>query len=136
MPENKNNQKKVTGWVGWVYFAGLLMMLAGVFQAITGLVGIFDSSFFLVGENSLLVFDYMTWGWIHLIFGMLLFFSALSVMKGGLMGQIVGIFLAIFSAVANFAFIQAYPWWSLIIIAFDFVIIYALAAHGDEAKIA
>lgn len=134
METNQKQSQKVTGWVGWVYFAGLLMMLAGVFQAIAGLVGIFNDAFYLVGEDSLLVFDYMTWGWIHLIFGIVLFISALSVMKGGVWGRTVGIILALFSAIANFAFIQAYPWWSLIIIALDFVVIYALAAHGNEAR--
>lgn len=132
--EMEKQPKKATGWAGWVYFAGILMMVAGIFQAITGLVGIFDETFYLVGEESLLIFDYMTWGWIHLVFGIILFFSAFSIMKGGAWGRAFGIVLASFSAIGNFTFIQAYPWWSLIVIAMDFVIIYALAAHGDEAQ--
>jgi hypothetical protein len=127
-------KKEVTGWVGWVYFAGFLMMLSGVFQIIAGLVALFRDEVFLVGANNLFVLDYTQWGWIHLIFGVVLFLTALSLMSGGLWGRTVGVVLASLSAIANFAFISAYPLWAMLVITLDILIIYALLVHGDEAK--
>ena len=126
--------REQTGWVGWVYFAGLMMMLGGIFQAIAGLVAIFKNGVFVVGANQLLVFDYSQWGWIHLIIGVLLFLAAFSVWAGGAFGRVVGSMLAGLSAIANFAFFTAYPLWTIIIISVDVVIIYALLVHGGEAR--
>jgi hypothetical protein len=127
--------KQVTGWVGWVYFAGFLMMLVGIFQAIAGFVALFKEDVYLVGSSNLLVFDYSTWGWIHLVFGLLLFFSSFSLMSGQGWGRFLGAFLAALSAIANFAFLEAYPIWSILIITMDVLIIYALLVHGGEAKL-
>jgi hypothetical protein len=38
------------------------------------------------------------------------------------------------SAIAELAFIAAYPIWSTIVIALDVIVIYALAVHGKEAR--
>jgi hypothetical protein len=126
--------KKVTGWVGWVYFAGCLMMLVGIFQVIAGFVALFRDDVYLVAADKLLVFDYSEWGWIHLTLGLLLFLSSLSVFTGGTWGRIFGSFLAGMSAIANFAFLTAYPLWSSLVITVDILIIYALMAHGKEMR--
>lgn len=123
-----------TGWVGWVYFAGILMMLAGVFHAIAGLVAIFKNEVFVVGSGSLLVLDFSGWGWLHLIIGIVLFLASFSVLAGGTFGRVIGSMLAGLSAIANFAFFTAYPLWTIIIISVDILIIYALLVHGQEAR--
>jgi hypothetical protein len=126
--------KNVTGWVGWIYFAGCLMMLVGIFQTIAGLVALFRDDVYLVAADKLLVFDYTEWGWIHLIIGLILFLSSLSVFTGGTWGRLLGSFLAGLSAIANFAFLTAYPLWSSLVIIVDVLIIYALIAHGREMR--
>lgn len=123
-----------TGWLGWVYFAGFMMMLAGIFQTIAGLVAIFKDNVFITGAGGLLVFDYSQWGWIHLIIGVLLFFASFSVFAGGAFGRALGSMLAGLSAIANFAFFTAYPLWTIIVISIDVLIIYALLVHGGEAR--
>lgn len=121
-----------TGWVGWAVFAAIMMMLAGIFQAIFGLAAILDDNFFVVTQSQLLLFDLTTWGWVHLIAGILLFFASASLMAGGMYGRIIGVILAFLSAVVNIANISAYPIWSVVIITIDVLIIYALIAHGHE----
>lgn len=136
MAQTKNTHHQTqgaTGWVGWVYFAGLMMMLAGIFQAISGLVAIFKDEVFVVGASSLLVFDFSQWGWVHLIIGVLLFLASFSVLAGGTFGRLVGSVLAGLSAIANFGFFTAYPLWTIIVISVDILIIYALLVHGGEA---
>lgn len=125
---------EITGWAGWVYFAGFMMMLAGIFQSIAGLVAIFRDNVFVVSGSGLLVFNYAEWGWVHLIVGILLFIAAFSVFGGGAFGRVVGSLLAGLSAIANFTFFFAYPLWSIIVITIDILIIYALLVHGGELK--
>lgn len=132
MPSNGKND--TTGWVGWVYFAGILMIIMGIFQAIAGLTALLNGGFFVVTQDKLVTFDYTQWGWIHLILGGVVMAAGSAVMNGRMWGRVVGVFLASLSALANFAFISAYPIWSVLIIAMDILIIYALVVHGGEAK--
>ena len=111
------------------------MVMLGFFQGVTGVVAIFDDEFYLVTEAGLVVsMDYTVWGVLHLVLGIFAFAAGYAVMKGRTWGRAIGIILAVASAVANMAFIAAYPVWSILIIALDVVIIYALAVHGREAQ--
>ncbi len=127
------DNKEVTGWVGWVYFAGLLMMIAGVFQGIAGLTALLKDDFYVVTERSLLAFNVTTWGWIHLLLGVVLLAAGSAVINGRTWGRIVAVILATLSAMLNFLFISAYPVWSIMVVVVDILIIYALVVHGDEA---
>lgn len=127
------NNKQVTGWVGWVYFAGLLMMVAGVFQGIAGLTALLKNDFYVVTERALLAFNVTTWGWVHMLLGVILLAAGAAVINGRTWGRIIAIILATLSAMANFLFISAYPVWSIMVIVIDILIIYALVVHGDEA---
>lgn len=123
-----------TGWVGWVYFASFMMMLAGSLQIVAGLVALFKNDFYVVTEKALIAFNYTTWGWIHLVIGIVLLSAGLSALAGGTWGRVVGSFVAILSIVANMAFISTYPFWSIMIIVIDVLVIYGLIVHGGEAK--
>jgi len=123
-----------TGWVGWVYFASLMMMLVGGFQAIAGLVALFKDDFYLVTERSLLVFNYTTWGWVHLVMGLVIFAAGVALMNGATWARMVGVFLAGLSLFANMAFFSAYPLWSILMIVIDVLVIYALTVHGGEVR--
>jgi hypothetical protein len=118
--------------VGLSAFAGVIMIMAGAFQAIAGLVGIFENEFYVSTRNYLLKFDATTWGWIHLLIGALLFFAGFAVFSGQVWGRTVGVLLAVLSALTSFAFIPYYPFWSLAIIALDVFIVWALTAHGRD----
>ena len=127
------NQPDPSGWTGWVVFASFMMLLVGAFQSIQGLVALFDDGFYLTGEDGLVVnVDYNVWGTVHLLLGLLLLASGFGVMAGNLVARTVGVILAGLSALANMAFIGAYPIWSLIIITVDVLVIYALIVHGRE----
>jgi len=117
---------------GFIAFAGVMMIMAGAFQAIAGLVALFENEFYVATRNYMLQFDATSWGWIHLLMGLLVVFAGFAVLAGQTWGRIVGITLAVLSAVANFAFIPYYPFWSMTIIAVDIFIIWALAAHGRD----
>ena len=126
-----------TGWTGWVVFAGIMMMLVGILHALDGLVAIVKDQVYYTGANARLVVsvDYTTWGWVHLIVGVVVVLAGFAVLTGAMWARIVGICLACLSVVLNIAFLAAYPVWSITIIALDVLVIYALAVHGRELKL-
>jgi len=130
-------QSEVTGWVGWIVFAGTMMTLIGSFHVIQGLVALFDTGYYLVGANGLVVsVDYTAWGWTHLLAGVVVLAAGFGLFAGKTWARVLGVVLASISAILNFAFIAAFPVWSLTIIALDVFVIYALTAHGGEMKVA
>jgi hypothetical protein len=120
--------------VGFILFAAIMMIMAGVFQAIQGLVGIFENEFYVATRNYLFQFDATTWGWIHLLIGLLVAFAGWGLLSGRTWARTVAITLAVLSAIANFAFIPYYPFWSLLIITLDIFVIWAVAAHGGDLR--
>jgi len=124
-----------TAWTGWVVFASAMMFLLGSFQAVQGLVAVFDDGFYHVTESGLVLeVDYTVWGWVHLLLGVVIIVCALGVLTGNAAARTVGVLLAGFSALANLVFIEAYPIWSVIIITIDVLVIYALIVHGREMR--
>jgi hypothetical protein len=124
-----------TGWAGWVVFGGVMLILMGAFQAIEGLVALFDQGYYLVGRTGLVVrVDYTTWGWTHLIIGIVAALAGLGLLAGNALARVVGVVIAMVSAIVNLAFAAASPVWSIIVIAVDVVVIYAIIVHGRELK--
>ncbi len=124
-----------TGWTGWVAFAGVIMIVMGAFHAIAGLVALFKDSYYVVRPSGLVVnVDYTAWGWVHLILGLVALAAGFGVLSGRTWARVVGIILAVVSALVNFSFLGAYPIWMTILITLDVIVIYALAAHGRELQ--
>jgi hypothetical protein len=114
-------------WTGWVTFAGVMMILLGLFQVVEGLVALLRPSYFVVSNEGLLVpVTYAGWGWLHLVLGVVIALAGGGVLAGNAMARVVGVVLAGLSALANLAFIAAYPLWGVIVIALDIAVIYAL----------
>ncbi len=124
-----------TGWLAWVMFAATMMILLGSFHAIAGLVALFKDEYFLVGKSGLVVnVDYTAWGWVHIILGVLVVLAGAALFRGATWARVVAVILAVISAIVNLAFTSAYPIWSAIMIAVDILVIYAVTAHGREAR--
>jgi hypothetical protein len=124
-------QPPVSGWaLGGVAFAGTLMIMSGAFQAIAGLVAIFDDEFYVIGRNYTFDLDVTAWGWIHLLIGILLLLVGFSLLARRAWAGIFAVTLAVLSAVANFFFIPYYPFWAIVVIAIDVWIIWALTRPG------
>ena len=124
-----------SGWTGWIVFAGVMMLMMGAFHVIQGLVALFQDTYYLVGQEGLVVqVDYTTWGWVHTILGAVVILAGVALLAGQMWARIVAIILAFGSALVNIAFLGAYPLWSLTMIAIDVLVIYAVTMHGKEMK--
>jgi hypothetical protein len=119
---------------GFILFAAIMMIMAGTFQALAGLVAIFENQFYVATREYVFQFDATTWGWIHLVLGVIVVLAGWGLLSGQTWARVVGITLALLSAIANFMFIPDYPFWSMIVIALDIFVIWALAAHGREFR--
>jgi hypothetical protein len=116
--------------VGGAMFAGVLMVMVGVFEMIAGLAAISNDELFVKTENYVFNLDVSTWGWIHLILGLIVASAGLAVIAGRIWGGLVAIGLATLVAVANFFWIPYYPFWSILTIALAVWVIWALTRPG------
>ncbi|GAA2151823.1 hypothetical protein FHX52_0608 [Humibacillus xanthopallidus] len=118
-----------TAWaVGASTFAACLMLMVGIFQAVEGLAAIVNGTDFLIkGPTYVFTFNASTWGWIHLILGVIIAVAGAAILTGNIVARSVGIGLAVLSAIANFLWLPYYPIWALVIIALNVFIIWGLA---------
>ena len=127
----RDPEDDVSGWaVGGTVFAATILMLVGIFQAIAGLVAIFDDEFYVVTRNYTFDLDVSAWGWIHLLIGLLLIAVSYGLFMRSSWAGVTAIMLASLSAVVNFFFIPYYPFWSLLVIALDIWVIWSLTRPG------
>ena len=128
-------ERETSGWAaGWIAFAGIAMIMIGIFHAIAGLSEVFDSDSFVLTQEYVLKFNASTWGWIHLIAGVVLILAGVGVFGGATWARMVGILVAMLSAIANFAWLLYVPLWSILIIFVDISIIWALTVHGRDLE--
>ena len=115
-------------------FAGVIMIVVGCFQAIVGLAALFEDEFFVVSPNYVFEVDTTTWGWIHLLLGLLVAYAGYALFAAKTWARVIGVTLAVLSAIANFFFIPFYPFWSILIIALDVWVIWALTRSLSSSE--
>lgn len=130
-----NNSNNVTGWVGWVYFAAFMLIALGFFQTILGFTALLNDEFLVSVNGTLLLLDYTTWGWIHLILGIVSMVVGTGLFNGSTWARVIAIILVMLNFFAQFAFVSVYPIWSIIIMVVDVLVLYALTVHGREAAL-
>jgi hypothetical protein len=125
--------ERPSGWAGWLVFAGVMLAVVGLFQAMTGLTAILDDGFFVVRSDSLIIsVDYAYWGWAHLLLGVVAIVAAALLLRGNVVGRVLAGIIAAVSILLHLAFLPAYPWWSVLAIAFNVIVLYAITMHGAE----
>ena len=127
----RTDSPRVSGWaIGGMTFAASMLVLVGCFQALTGLVAIFDDNFFVVTRNYTYDLDTTAWGWIHLIVGVAVAATGFALFTGRTWAAVTALFLAMLSALTSFFFIPYYPWWALLVIALNAWVIWSLTRPG------
>jgi hypothetical protein len=112
--------------------AGVLMVLIGTMHAIQGLVALANDDFYVIGQEYVFEFDVTTWGWIHLIGGVIVLLGGIALFQGSVWARTLAVVLASISILLNFMWLPYYPLWSLVVIAFDLFVIWAVTAHGRD----
>jgi hypothetical protein len=125
--------REPSAWaIGWTWFAGFMMILIGVWHGIAGLSAIVDDEFYVATRNYIVKFDVTTWGWIHLILGILILLAGFAVFSGAVWARTIGVILAGLSAIVAFSWIPYYPVWGILIATAAIATIWALTVHGRD----
>jgi hypothetical protein len=124
-----------TGWVGWVVFGGLIMLLLGGFHVIAGFVAFFKDDYYRLGHQGLLVpMSWTAWGWVQIVFGVVLAVAGVGLLLGRIWGRVVTVIAALLSIVEDFVFLSAAPVWYIISITLAALTVYAVIMHGGEIR--
>ena len=118
--------------VGITVSAAVILILAGVLHAMQGVVGLANNEFYVTTQNWIFKFDSTTWGWVHILVGLIAIGTGIGLFYGAVWARTVGVIVAAVSVFANFVWLPYYPVWAILIIAFDFFVIWALTAHGRD----
>ncbi|HEY5186723.1 MAG TPA: hypothetical protein VIM19_17880 [Actinomycetes bacterium] len=133
-PDGVTAVEPSAGAVGVTMFAAILMIMTGLWQAFVGLVAIVNDTFYVATQKYILQFDVTTWGWIHLVVGVVVLLAGISLFSGTTWSRVVGIILAGVSALVMFAWMPYYPLWAICVIALDVFVLWALVAHGKDIR--
>ena len=135
VPRHSMEESEVTGWVGWIVFAGTMMAILGVFHMFQGLIALVRHSYIAFPTSGLTIqVTYNQWGWLQLIAGALVFLAGLGLFTGRMWARTLAVILVVISAFVNFAWIASFPFWSITLLVVDFLVLYAVIAHGGELK--
>ena len=122
-----------SAWAGWVAFAGTMLLLIGGINIFQGTVALIDDERVVATANRFVLVDITSWGWTLVLSGVAMIAIGLGLLAGGTWARIAGIVVVGLHAVAQVAWLGAYPVWSLLMIALDTTVIFALPARWSEA---
>ena len=127
------NSRSMAGWIG---FAGVVMMILGGINFFQGLIAIFEDEYYVVTQSGYLVFDITAWGWIMLIWGIILVLVGFALISGQSWARWTTIVVVSLNVFAQLGFLgnSNYPLWALTALALNIVVLYALIARWDETQ--
>ena len=127
-----SNKQPSAAAVGWIFFASTMMALTGIFHVFTGIGGIAKDDIYERAAEYVFEFDVSTWGWIHLVVGLVMLFAAFGLYSGAVWARAVGVSMALTSAVTGFVWMPYFPVQGFIYVAVSVAVIWALTAHGRD----
>ena len=120
---------------GWIRFAAVILLINGIFSALQGLVALVGpDTYYAVVEGDLFLFNLEGWAWFNLLLGALLIATAFGLFAEAGWARITAIVLAILSSIVQMLLLPLQPWWALIVIVINLMIIHALVVRGEEAR--
>jgi len=133
---NVSNRVKASTWGTWVAFAAILMMLGGVFSVIAGLAATFEDDYFgRTANGEIFVLSTTALGIFWIVIGVIKAWAGFALIQGAEWARIVTILICAIHATTNLLTVTAQPFLSLLFIAFNLVVIYAVTVRWEEAKI-
>ncbi|MFL6013004.1 MAG: hypothetical protein ACJ74P_01685 [Gaiellaceae bacterium] len=124
-----------TRWTGWIGFAGCLMVIIGGIDFFEGLIAIIRGEYFAVTPNQIIVFDTTTWGWITLLWGIVVLFAGFGLLSRAGWARWFAIVVGSVTFFEQLGFVgnSQYPLWALTVLFLTFMVLWALIVHWDDA---
>ncbi len=122
-----------TPMAGWISFAAIMMMIVGTLDFFEGLIAVVRGKYYVVSSNQIIVFNLSTWGWLTLIWGIVLVLAGAALWSGAGWARWLTVFLAGVNILGQLSFLGSSTWplWTLVIISLNVVVIYALTARWE-----
>ena len=122
---------------GWIFFAGLLMLIIGGIDFFQGLIALFEDEYYVPTESGFLVFDLTGWGWTMIVWGALLALGGFGLIAGQGWARWFAIVVVSLNFIAQLGFLgnTQNTLWSLTGIALSIIVLYALAARWSESQV-
>ncbi len=127
------SRRRNTAWSGWTAFGGAMMLVIGAFNAVGGIAALINDEVYAQGKHVTVLFDLTQWGWIHLILGVLIAAVGIGLIQGSEWARLPAAILLMINLLSQMMVLPAYPFWALLVIAFDAVVLWAVVAHGEDA---
>jgi hypothetical protein len=118
---------------GWMMFAAVLMVLSGLLNLLQGIAAIAKDDVFVTTGDYVFRFNLTGWGWVHLLLGIVILLAGIALFTGAVWARVVGVALAGLGLVSNFLWLPYHPFWSIVLIAMDVLVIWALCAAPRSA---
>jgi len=121
-------------WAGWVFFAGLLMIVIGAMEFLEGLIAVIRKNYYVATPSQIIVFNVTTWGWINLIWGIIVVLAGVSLLSGKGWARWFTIVVASFTFFVQLGFVGSsqYPLWALVVLALNIFVLYALIVRWAD----
>ena len=123
-------------WTGWIAFAGWMMLIIGALDFFEGMIAIIRGQYYVLTPQQIVVFDIKTWGWITLIWGIIVALAGVGILSGAGWARWFAIIVGSITFIEQLGFLGAaqYPLWALTVLALTAVVLYALIVHWDQAE--
>ena len=127
------NSRSMAGWIG---FAGILLLVVGAIDFMQGLIALFEDEYYVVTQSGFLAVDLTAWGWIMMIWGVLLVLGGLGLLSAQGWARWFAIVVVCLNFIAQLGFLgkSQTPIWSLTVVALNIIVLYALTARWSESQ--
>ena len=121
-------------WSGWIAFGGWLMVIIGSLDFFEGLIAVIRGQYYVLTANQIIVFNIRTWGWVTLIWGIVVVLAGMGLLSGSSWARWFTIIVASLNIIGQLGFLGAsqYPLWSLTVLGLTITVLYAVIAKWDD----
>jgi len=127
-------ERKSEAWAGLVVFAATMLLVTGAFNFIEGLIALFNDERVVVLPNRFVFLDLTSWGWTLLLFGAAMIAVGAGLLATQTWARVVAIIVVAVHALFQVFTLGAYPVWSLLMLALDTFVIFALTARWSSVR--
>jgi hypothetical protein len=120
--------------IGFAVFAATMMIIVGIFQFFIGLGAVIEGDFYDLARAYAFDMSVNTWGWLHIVIGIIVALGGVFVLTGNVLARALGIALAVLASIVNFLYIPYYPVWSIMVIALSIGAIWGLVVMGHPGE--
>jgi hypothetical protein len=133
-PERSGQMARNSTWTGWISFAGWLMIIVGSLDFFEGMIAVIRDEYYVLTPNQIIVFDLTTWGWITLLWGIVLALAGGSLLSGASWARWFAIVVGSLNFIVQLGFVDSaqYPLWALTVQALTVVVLYALIVRWED----